>query len=403
MIRTTMWVYPWDIIDIGVEEVLHEVQEEAGLGGLSVATAYHAGRFLQPRSPRRKVYFPEDGTIYFEPDQRNYRNSVLKPQVSTVVSKGRDVLRELEGLRRKGGFTLNGWTVCLHNTRLGMLHPEATTQNAFGDRNFYNLCPSNPLCISYLTALVQDMTHRYSLDSLELESPNFMGFAHDFHHEKDGVGLDERGDFLLSLCFCGDCMKKAREQGVDAEGARDAVRRLLDAVLERAVPAPDPGFVAKGINAFSAQPALRSFLAWRFTPVTELCRALRASAEPSAAVYFLSLVTQRAWLQGIDVEAIGRVCDGLVVCVYNSPPALVSRDIAEASRLVPSDKHLSAGFQVFHPETKGPEDLQSKVQEAVRAGARGLNFYNYGLIPRARLAWIKGSVKGLAAAGAGRD
>jgi len=390
-----MWIYPWDILDMGVDEVLAEVQAEAGLGGLSIATAYHAGRFLQPRSPQRKVYFPEDGTVYFEPDLRMYRDSLLKPQVSSVVSKGKDVLRDLALLSKKRGFTLNGWTVCLHNTRLGMLHPEAATQNAFGDRNFYNLCPSNPLAVSYLTALVKDLTQHYELDSLELESPNFMGFAHEFHHEKDGVGLTEYGDFLLSLCFCPDCMKKAQEGGVDAELARDSVRRLLEEVMGREIPVPDPGFVSRGIDGFQGEPALRSFLSWRFEPVTDLCKALRESAKTSTAIYFLSLVTQRAWLQGIDVEAIARACDGLVVCVYDSPPPQVFADIGEASRRIGSEKYLSAGFRVFHPETRSAEDLRSKVREAVRAGAEGVNFYNFGLIPRSRLSWIRTSLDGL--------
>ncbi len=396
MIRSTMWIYPWDIIDIGVDEVLDEVMTEAKVGGLSIATAYHAGRFLQPRSPRRKVYFPEDGTVYFEPDAKAYRESLLKPVVSSVVSEGRDILRELEGRRRKRGFTLNGWTVCLHNTRLGMLHPEATTRNAYGDSNYYNLCPSNPLNVSYLAALVKDLTSRYSLDSVELESPNFMGFAHEYHHEKDGVGLTDYGDFLMSLCFCDDCMKKARDCGVDAKAAQDTVRRLLDQVLERETPISDPGFVARGIDGFADHAALRGFLAWRFTPVTELCSGLRAAASPSTAVYFLSLVTQRAWLHGIDIGAIGRVCDGLVVCAYDSPAPKVARDIAEAYHTMPADRYLSAGFRVFHPETRGPDDLRAKVTEAVRVGAKGLNFYNFGLIPRARLAWVRAAVEGVA-------
>ncbi len=402
MMRTTMWIYPWDVIDMGAEEVLDEVLGAAGLGGLSIATAYHAGRFLQPRSPRRKVYFPEDGTVYFEPDMRAYRDSQLKPVVSSVVSRGKDVLRELEALRGKRQFTLNCWTVCLHNTRLGMLHPEATTQNAFGDRNFYNLCPSNPLAVTYLSALVKDLTTRYSVDSLELESPNFMGFAHEFHHEKDGVGLTARGDFLLSLCFCEHCMERARASGVDARGARDAVRRLLEDILQRDVPVPDPGFAARGIDAFADEPSLRAFLAWRFEPVTELCRRIRASAKPSTAIYFLSLVTQRAWLQGIDVGAIGKVCDGLVVCAYDSPPEQVFTDIGEAARRLPARAHLSAGFRVFYPETKGADDLREKVRAAARAGAKGLNFYNYGLIPRPRLTWIRESVRAVEGASAVR-
>jgi hypothetical protein len=403
MIRTTMWIYPWDIIDMGAETVLRELIDDSHVGGLSIATSYHAGRFLQPRSPRRKVYFPEDGTIYFEPDMSLYRDSTMKPQVSSTVSRasgGRDVLRELSALRAKRGFTLNGWTVCLHNTRLGMLHPDACTQNAFGDRNFYNLCPSSPLSISYLSALVKDLTEHYILDSLELESPNFMGFAHEFHHEKDGVGLTTYGDFLLSLCFCPECMKKAAAAGADPVRARDSVRRRLDAVFERDVPAQELGFVEKGVDGFADDPELRRYLAWRFAPVTELCRLLRASAAPRTRIYFLSLVTGRAWLQGIDVQSVSRECDGMVVCAYDSGPDQVYRDIREAASRAAPGTYLAAGFRVFHPETQGAGELKQKVRQAVAAGAQGLNFYNYGLIPRSRLAWIRESIDAAGAAAA---
>lgn len=398
MTRTTIWTYPWDVLDIGAEEVLQEILDEMGLGGISLATSYHAGRFLQPRSPKRKVYFPEDGTIYFEPKMSRYRRSRIKPKVSSLVAEGSDVLRTLAEHRRRRNYTLNGWTVCLHNTRLGMERPEISTQNVFGDRNYYNLCPANPDSRAYITALVEDLTTSYHLDSIELESPNFMGFAHEFHHEKDGVGLTTEGDFLMSLCFCPHCCSQAEANGVAIEKARESVRRRIMKILESPLPMTlADGFVAKGLDNFDDDTDLAAFLRWRFEPVTDLCAAIRGSADAATAVYFLSLVTGAAWLQGIDVQAIGEVCDGLVVCAYDSSPAQVSSDIADARRLVPEAKYLSAGFRVFPGETSGPEELAKKVQRAVDSGAEGLNFYNYGLIPKARLQWIGSALAGIAA------
>ena len=111
--------------------------------------SYHAGRFLQPRSPKRKVYFPEDGTIYFHPTPARWEGLAIQPKVAEVIEGG-DVLRELVRRRDAGGLKVCCWTVCLHNTRLGMLHPGAVTRNAFGDPNYYNLCPSNPDARAYV-------------------------------------------------------------------------------------------------------------------------------------------------------------------------------------------------------------------------------------------------------------
>ena len=98
--------------------------------------------------------------------------------------------------------------MCLHNTRLGLLHPELCSRNAFGDIAYFGLCPCQPEARRYVVALVAELTYAYAPDSVELESPTFMGFVHGFHHEKDGVGLAPEDDFLLSLCFCPACLER---------------------------------------------------------------------------------------------------------------------------------------------------------------------------------------------------
>ena len=146
----SIWTYAWDLLDIGYDAALGEIRDRAGANSVSLATSYHAGRFVQPRSPKRKVYFPEDGTIYFHPTPARWEGLKIQPKVAEVIVKGGDVLRELVRRRDAGGLKVCCWTVCLHNTRLGMLHPEAVTLNAFGDPNYYNLCPSNPDARAYV-------------------------------------------------------------------------------------------------------------------------------------------------------------------------------------------------------------------------------------------------------------
>jgi len=136
--RLAMWTYPWDVLDLGLETVLRDLDVRAGLNGINIATAYHAGRFFQPRSPKRKAYFPEDGTIYFQPDPKLWAGKRIVPKVADVIAE-KDVLKDLITERDRGGLSVACWTVCLHNMRLGLLHPEACTRNAFGDPNYYSL------------------------------------------------------------------------------------------------------------------------------------------------------------------------------------------------------------------------------------------------------------------------
>jgi hypothetical protein len=385
--QLSMWTYPWDVQDLGHDTVERELTERAGLDTISLATSYHAGRFLQPRSPRRKAYFPEDGTIYFRPDAALWEGLAIQPKLADVIAEGGDVLRELVGRRDKGGMKVSCWTVCLHNTRLGMLHPHAVTRNAFGDPNYYNLCPSNPDVRAYVRVMVQDISGNYRPDRIELESPSFMGFAHEYHHEKDGVGLTPEDDFLLSLCFCPSCLARSAKAGVDGETARKLVRQWIAESCERAVPARRfADFPASGIDTFAPWPELHAYLLWRFEPVTSLVEEIRAAADPATRVVIIDL--KDGWLGGCDLAALGKVCDGAILCAYDMQAGDVAQLLAAGRTALGPDKFLGTGYRLFYPEMSDASVLAAKVKPALEAGV-GINFYNYGLVPAARLDWVK--------------
>ena len=87
-LRLAMWAYPWDVLDLGLEAVSRDLRERAGLNGINIAAAYHAGRFFQPRSPRRKTFLPEDGTVYFRPDPKLWAARRITPKVAGIVAEG---------------------------------------------------------------------------------------------------------------------------------------------------------------------------------------------------------------------------------------------------------------------------------------------------------------------------
>lgn len=384
--QLSMWTYPWDVQDIGPETVERELRERAGLDTISLATSYHAGRFLQPRSPRRKAYFPEDGTIYFRPDAALWEGLTIQPKLADTISEGGDVLRDLVRRRDAGGMKVSCWTVCLHNTRLGMLHPDAVTRNAFGDPNYYNLCPSHPDARAYVRVMVEDVSRNYRPDRIELESPSFMGFAHEYHHEKDGVGLTPEDDFLLSLCFCPSCLARSAKAGIDGEAARRIVRQWIAESCERAVPARRfPDFPASGLDTFAPWPALHAYLLWRFEPVTSLVEEIRAAADPDTQVVIIDL--KDGWLGGCDLAALGKVCDGAILCAYDMQAGDVAALLAAGRAALGPDKFLGTGYRLFYPEMSDAGVLAAKVKPALEAGV-GINFYNYGLIPAPRLDWV---------------
>jgi hypothetical protein len=389
----SMWTYPWDLEDLGLEAVIGELRGLARLNTISLAASYHAGRFLQPRSPARKAYFPEDGTIYFKPSPERWKGVRIEPKVASIVER-RDMLRELVERRDKGGMAASCWTVCLHNTRLGTRYPDAVTRNAFGDPNYYNLCPSHPDARAYARALIADVTHAYRPDSIELESPSFMGFAHEFHHEKDGVGMTPEDDFLLSLCFCDACLARARKAGGSGERARATVRGWIVEMSEREIPAARwPDFPAAGFDVFKPFPEVHDYLTWRFEPVTSLIAELREAAAPETKVYLIDL--KDGWLGGCDLEAIGKACDGAILCAYWMEPEATEALMRHGRAALGPGKFLGAGFRVFYPEMPSAEQLALRSRSALAGGADGINYYNYGLIPRKRLEWVGRAVASL--------
>jgi len=52
----------WDLHDIGIDAAVTSLTTQ-GVDTISLATSYHAGRFLQPGNPKRPVWFPQDGTV----------------------------------------------------------------------------------------------------------------------------------------------------------------------------------------------------------------------------------------------------------------------------------------------------------------------------------------------------
>ena len=115
----------------------------------------------------------------------------------------------------------------LHNFTLGERYPDATAENAFGDRSLTDLCPANPDARAYARTALAELA-RTGVSTIVAESVCYMPFEHGFHHERQPYALSATVLFLLSLCFCGHCRTAA---GVDASAARELVRSQLELAI----------------------------------------------------------------------------------------------------------------------------------------------------------------------------
>src|SRR5580698_6366350 len=367
-----IYTYAWDLADGEAAETIGWFRA-LGLDTVTIAGSYHAGKFLRPKGKNGKVYFPEDGTVYFHPNPSRY--GAIKP-IENSLLRQRDIVRELTHSR---DIAVNLWLVLLHNSVLGAAHPEATVTNAFGDHYVYSLCPSSPLARAYAIGLVSDVTENYAVSGVSLESCGFAPYAHGFHHEfallRSNRWLEQR----LGLCFCEHCLAGARGAGVDAERLRVQIAEDVDAYLESDVDFPADMAEAFWLADTRSDGALKAFLDWRCATVTSLVAEIRAAVRPGVNVAIIPSVarpTGGAWYEGSDLAALAAAAGILEACFYEPSAERVRCDAWDVQRRLGGAGRLRGILRPSHPDLGTRDAVISAVAALRDAGVVDLAFYN---------------------------
>lgn len=379
-----IYVYPWDLADTGPATMMDEAAA-LGLDTLTVAGSYHAGKFLRPHARAGKVFFPEDGTVYFRADPSRY--GAIQPAVNTQVAE-RDVLREALDRQR---LAVNVWLVLLHNSRLGERYPRATVANAFGDRYVYSLCPSAPEARAYAVALCRDVTESYPVAGITLETPGFLPYAHGYHHEFAMVPANAWLDGRLGLCFCDHCLAGAAAAGVDGGGLQARVRREIDDYLGGATDFPPDMAEAFWLSDVAADGELSRFLQWRCGVVTSLVREIRAAVRTDATVAVIPSVarpTGGAWYEGSDLPALAAAAGIVEACFYEPAVERVRADVGDVQRRLQGRGRLRGILRPGFPDLQNRGDLVAAARALREGGVSEIAFYNYGHLRHSSVSWI---------------
>jgi hypothetical protein len=378
----SMWTYLWDIVDEGYEEVFRNLSEN-GLTAISLATAYHAGKFLEPHNPKRKVVFLEDGTVYFNPKQELYGK--LHPSVNSLVRAGHG-LEKVKKVADKWGMKTRAWVVCCHNTPLGTSHPEIASEDAFGDKLYHNLCPSNPDVRKYLRTMIADIAAR-DVETIELEALQFQGYAHGYHHEREGIELTQAARMLLGFCFCPSCLTRAKSAGVDLIPLRVFTKQKLEGFFG------DPSKGAADLSNMDALPSelIEPFLEWRKSVVRSLLEDLMTVAGRTKLRHLVSVDPLARKMVSVDAAASAKTAGGLLALGYVKD-GLSLREPLRALQLLAGEAEITLGLQLGLPESGGKKEFLDKMAVAKEIGIKSFNFYNYGFVPLDNLKWIKEAV-----------
>ena len=387
-----IYTYAWDLAETGAAAAADEFRS-LGLDTVTIAGSYHAGKFMRPHGKAGKVYFPDDGTVYFNADPSRY--GAIKPVANGLLGE-RDVLRELT---ETSGMAVNVWLVLLHNTRLGMAHPDAVVRNAFGDPYYYNLCPSAPEARAYAVGLAKDVTESYPVSGISVEAPGFTPYAHGYHHEFALMKSNPWLENQLGLCFCEHCLAGAEKAGIDARRFKAEVAGDISAYLDSDIDYPADMAEAFWRADIAADGDLRRYLDFRNGVVTSLVAEIRAAVREDANVAVIPSVarpTAGAWYEGSDLGALAETAGIIEACFYEPSAMRVKADLFDIRRRLRGRGKLRGILRPSHPDLSTKAEFLAAVEALREGGVDELAFYNWGHLRRANLAWIGDALRGAA-------
>jgi hypothetical protein len=238
---------------------------------------------------------------------------------------------------------------------------------------------------------------RTDLAAIELESLGFMGIDHTGHHSKAGIELDELHRFLLSVCVCPHCAARMSANGVNVRSVCDGIVREMRGCFEGrfAETHGDPlGDLAEILGTENAEGLVAARNESILTLMEELFWLIQKPQILSVMVSASPLTTGA--LAGVTISEARQWTDRLLVQAFRSNPSEVHDAIADVA-IRRGSTPVFAGLQAVVPFVRSAADLKASALAARNAGADGLQFYHYGLMPLANLDWVRQAMTAVSA------
>jgi hypothetical protein len=208
-------LYAWELHDEGIEHILDNLQQMAEVNSVYlVALMHYEKRPLTsdvfPHNPVRKTWQTEDSKVYWHPDMKMYKR--IKPELSIHDwLNGTDWVNVLTAAARKRGLKTGAE---LSHTLVSRedgesKYPDCVQRNIhgqfedFGKNHTHPLCPNSVDAQEYSAALYTDLLKNHDLDFVQTCMVPFMP-----------GGAADGG------CWCENCAKAARTEGIDWEGIK---------------------------------------------------------------------------------------------------------------------------------------------------------------------------------------
>ena len=400
----TTGIYPWDIHDEGIENILDNLQMTGNNAAYMLAIMHHEKRPLHanyyPHNPVRKRYIAEDSRSYFTIHPESYKNSRIKP-----LPSDREFLKHTDWLDvftkglRKRGFKVGAEIshTPLDSERGLRDYADCLQRDIYGNTPAYGIMTNQQLCWNsedartYVYAIATDLATHYDLDMIQtcslLYNPGKLEI-----HPLLGVALGG--------CFCKNCEREARAQGLDWDEIVRTVRHLADIVSRADVDAQEEYLTLRQGDSSETSflieyPALYEWLAFRARTVTRYLKGLTEAihaANPKVE-FRLNTCWKEGEMHGINLREAGKVVDSIRMMDYSEQTGDYDKVfnktkwLMNVRRMVGEEKKIIAGIAPRHLAT--PELIRLGIRQVALGGADGLSYGFYDGAPLVNLRAIR--------------
>lgn len=380
-----MFIYPWDIATTGIKQVIDDYQE-VGCNTLVVNSSYHQGRFFHPQ--KQDFHYVNQSAISFSPNLISYKR--LQPFVHQDMVK-QNILVQAREHCEQSGIDFVTWWVGLHNSSLGKQHPDLCIQNIWGNRYTYALCPSQPEVRHYATALFEDTLVSVRPQRIITESVAFLPMRHGEHHELILLNIGKTAEWLLSLCFCDACRQNAEKQGIDTKEVQVLVQKLVQERIDC-----DLGNLEEDAYELThlmlEYPELYNYQQARMNSVTLLVADLSSIAKRHGVAfdYIPSSVpfpANQAFFEGVSLLQTAKLVNRFMSLAYSNTESTL-HTLRTVSSFTPNRAN-GVALSLHSQINATKESLLQHIQAAMSSDVEAIYYYNYGLLNKRRLNWIK--------------
>ena len=392
-VKSNAFTLPYTFFREPAAKVITDLKS-AGLSGVNLALNYHASRdFLLRQGPQ--LEYLADGFHYYKVDKSNYEAAAVTPAEFDQLPSNQ-LLENVLAEAAAQEFEVNAWAVYLHNSAIGMNHPETTVTNVFGNRFLSELCPINKAVQAYAIGLTKDLSSR-GVNSIMAESLHFHGARHGEHHERFFMELSPVTEFLFSLCFCTSCKSNSP---VDVNQLVEKIKQLLTVVFDD----KDPWLgkkLTKDLLAEIVGSQILEYLTAREDGVSRLYEKVVATAHALGVKFkyedqspLLDAKTanslDKSWEIGINNNQIAKIVDAYEPLIYRANPA----DVGALAKSYKEEisTNVSAILRPTFPDCTEEENLIKKVEVLKQLQITEIDFYLLDTFRPRDLNWIKKAI-----------